>query len=46
MAIAAYHRLDDLAVLPAYLDALGCGYRFRLAHTTMHAEETMLFAAA
>jgi FkbM family methyltransferase len=44
LAIAAYHRPDDLSELPEYLDGLGLGYRFRLAHATMHAEETVLFA--
>lgn len=46
LAIAAYHRDDDLAAIPAYLIGLGLGYRFRLRHTTMHSEETMLFARA
>jgi FkbM family methyltransferase len=45
LAIAAYHKPDDLAVLPAYLNSLELGYRFRLGHTTMHDEETVLFAA-
>ena len=44
LAIAAYHRLEDLSVLPAYLTELDLGYRFRLGHTTMNAEETVLFA--
>jgi FkbM family methyltransferase len=44
LAIAAYHRIDDLSALPAYLMELDIGYRFRLGHTTMHAEETVLFA--
>lgn len=46
LAIAAYHKLDDLSAIPAYLSGLDLGYRFRLAHTTMHAEETVLFATA
>jgi FkbM family methyltransferase len=46
LAIAAYHRPEDLAAIPAYLDGLGLGYRFRLAHFTMHGEETVLFAIA
>jgi FkbM family methyltransferase len=44
LAIAAYHRLDDLSAIPAYLMGLDVGYLFRLGHTTMHAEETVLFA--
>jgi FkbM family methyltransferase len=46
LAIAAYHKPDDLAVIPGYLDALQLGYRFRLGHATMHGEETVLFATA
>jgi FkbM family methyltransferase len=44
LAIAAYHRVDDLATIPAHLMELDVGYRFRLGHTTMNAEETVLFA--
>jgi FkbM family methyltransferase len=44
LAIAAYHRLEDLSVIPAYLMGLDVGYGFRLGHTTMNAEETVLFA--
>jgi FkbM family methyltransferase len=44
LALAAYHKADDLAVIPAYLDGLQLGYHFRLGHTTMHGEETVLFA--
>jgi hypothetical protein len=44
LAIAAYHRSDDLAALPDYLDDLDVGYRFGLGHSTMHREETVLFA--
>ena len=44
LAIAAYHRVDDLSAIPAYLMGLDVGYRFRLGHTTMNAEETVLFA--
>jgi hypothetical protein len=46
LAIAAYHRPDDLVTIPEYLDSLGVGYRFRLGHFTIHREETVLFAAA
>jgi FkbM family methyltransferase len=45
LAVSAYHRDDDLALLPAYLTSLDLGYRLRLRHETMHAEETVLFAA-
>jgi FkbM family methyltransferase len=46
LALAAYHRPDDLTTLTSYLDGLGVGYRFRLGHTTMHDQETVLFAYA
>jgi FkbM family methyltransferase len=44
LAIASYHKLDDLVSIPAYIAGVDAGYRFRLGHTTMHAEETVLFA--
>jgi FkbM family methyltransferase len=44
LAVAAYHRGDDLIGLPAFLAGLGVGYRFGLGHSTMHGEETTLFA--
>lgn len=46
LAIAAYHKPDDLAAIPEYLAGLELGYRFQLGHITMHAEETVLFAIA
>jgi len=44
IAVAIYHRPQDWVEIPAWLDALGLGYRFSLGHFTMHAEETVLFA--
>lgn len=44
LAIAAYHKPDDLFTLAAYIDNLGLGYRFYLDHFSIHAEETVLFA--
>jgi FkbM family methyltransferase len=46
LAVAAYHKPDDLVTIPEYLHSLGLGYRFRLGHFTIHLEETVLFAAA
>lgn len=46
LAIAAYHKVDDLATLPSFLAGLDLGYRFRFGHTTMHQEESVLFARA
>jgi FkbM family methyltransferase len=44
LAIALYHKEDDFAVIPDYLDNLSLGYEFYLDHFTIHAEETVLFA--
>ena len=44
LAIAAYHKPDDLAAIPEYLASLQIGYSFQLGHITMHGEETVLFA--
>jgi FkbM family methyltransferase len=46
LAIAAYHKPDDLAAIPEYLAGLDIGYSFQLGHITMHGEETVLFATA
>ena len=46
LAISVYHKEDDLLLIPAWLDALGVGYRFFLDHFTIHTEETVLFASA
>jgi len=46
LAISVYHRLTDFFEIPEYFDSLGCGYRFYLQHSTIHAEETVLFAEA
>ena len=46
LAISVYHRIDDLRWIPAWLDALGLGYRLYLEHYTIHFEETVLYAVA
>jgi FkbM family methyltransferase len=46
LAVAAYHKPDDLAAIPEYLAGLEIGYSFQLGHITMHGEETVLFAIA
>ena len=46
LAVAAYHKPDDLAAIPEYLASLEVGYSFQLGHITMHGEETVLFAIA
>jgi FkbM family methyltransferase len=44
LAIAAYHRADDLLMLPGFLASLELGYQFAIGHYTMSDEETILFA--
>ena len=44
LAIAVYHKADDLITIPDYLDGLQLGYRFYLDHFSTNAEETILFA--
>ena len=46
LAIAVYHRTQDLWEIPEWLDKLDLGYRFYLRHFTIHQEETVLFAQA
>lgn len=46
LAISLYHSLPDFWRIPAYLQTLGCRYEYHLAHYTIHAEETVLFAIA
>ncbi|MFZ0040963.1 MAG: FkbM family methyltransferase [Solirubrobacteraceae bacterium] len=46
LALAAYHRDDDLVSLPAQIDSLDLGYRFWLDNFSPLEEETVLFAAA
>jgi FkbM family methyltransferase len=44
LAIAAYHRNDDLTRIPVTLRQMGVNYRFHLAHYTTHHGETVLYA--
>jgi FkbM family methyltransferase len=43
LALAAYHRPDDLAVLPAYVASLGLAYRWYLQCSTMTDVDSILF---
>jgi len=45
LAITVYHDFKDFWQIPQYLDELNLGYRFYLRHFTIHAEETVMFAA-
>lgn len=44
LSIAAYHRPEDLATIPAWIDELGLGYRLFLGHASPGNDETVLFA--
>jgi FkbM family methyltransferase len=44
LAIAIYHRPDDLATIPAFLDDLGLGYGFHLQASTLCEIDCVLFA--
>jgi FkbM family methyltransferase len=43
LALAAYHRPDDLAVLPAFIASLGLSYRWYFQCSTMTDVDTILF---
>jgi FkbM family methyltransferase len=43
LALAAYHRPDDLAVLPAFVASLGLRYRWYLQCSTMTDVDSILF---
>jgi FkbM family methyltransferase len=43
LALAAYHRPDDLAVLPGYIASLGLEYRWYLQCSTMTDVDSILF---
>jgi FkbM family methyltransferase len=52
LAVAVYHSalldrsLEDFVMIPNYLSMLGLGYEFFLDHFSVHAVDTILFAAA
>ena len=46
LAIAVYHKLNDLVQIPLFLSSLNLGYKFYLDHFTIHSEETVLFCTA
>lgn len=46
LAVALYHSGRDFQEIPEFIEKLGCGYRFYLNHSTIHQEETILFATA
>lgn len=44
LAIASYHSMDDFVNIPLWIDSLGLGYKIYLDHSTIHWEETVVFA--
>ncbi len=46
LAMAVYHKLIDFYEIPQWLDNLKLGYRFYLQHSSIHGDETVLFADA
>jgi FkbM family methyltransferase len=44
LAISAYHRPDDLLVLPALIKEIEPSYALYFDHYTIHAEESVIFA--
>ena len=45
LAISAYHKPDDMIVLPRRILGILPEYRFYLDHYTIHSEETVLYAS-
>ena len=43
LAISIYHRPDDLATIPAFVDSLGVAYRWYLQCSTMTDIDTVAF---
>lgn len=46
LAISIYHRPEDFRVIPEYIVSLNLGYKFYFGHSSIHAEESVLFAIA
>jgi FkbM family methyltransferase len=46
LAISAYHRADDLLILPDLIRGIEPSYRLFFDHYTIHAEESVIFAVA
>ncbi len=45
LSLSIYHRLDDISTIPKFLSNLNLGYKFFLKHSSIHREETVLFAS-
>jgi FkbM family methyltransferase len=46
LAMCVYHKLIDFYETPKWLDDLNLGYKFYLQHSSIHGDETVLFADA
>ncbi|HWB63227.1 MAG TPA: FkbM family methyltransferase [Chitinophagales bacterium] len=46
LAICVYHQWQDFSRIATWINNLGLGYKFYLSHSTIHIEETVLFARA
>ena len=44
LAICVYHNLRDFHEIPKFISDLNLGYEFYLQHSTVHGDETVLFA--
>lgn len=44
LALCVYHKLVDFYELAQLVDGLGLGYKFYFQHSTVHGDETVLFA--
>ncbi len=44
LAICVYHKLIDFYEIPQFIDSLGLDYEFSLQHSTVHGDETVVFA--
>ena len=44
LAICVYHKLMDFYELPQFVASLNLGYRFYFQHSTVHGDETVVFA--
>ena len=44
LAICVYHRLIDFYEVPQLIGSLNLGYKFYLQHSTVHGDETVIFA--
>jgi FkbM family methyltransferase len=44
LAISVYHRLIDFYEVPQFINNLNLGYKFYLQHSTVHGDETVIFA--